>query len=41
MNSPSVTAFITALSASNPCEVSGERGRNRIDISSATTPNGT
>ena len=41
MNRPSVTAFIAALGKSNPCAVSGERGRNRIDISSDTTPNGT
>ena len=41
MNRPSVTAFITALSTSNACDVSGERGRNRIDSSRDTTPNGT
>ncbi len=40
MNSPSVIAFITALVTSNSCDVSGERGRNRMDISSDTTPNG-
>jgi hypothetical protein len=35
-----VIAFITALIMSKAWEVSGDRGRNRIDISSETIPNG-